>query len=222
MELRPQCGRGKLRSFTALGANLTFLVENWLEITGFVSGLLCVWLLIKESAMTFPIGMLYALVTTVVVARALLYADVVLNLYYVVMNAYGWYYWLYGAKTLRQNQGELLPQPIGAKTVGVLVVITAIGSLLMGSLFERYSNADLAYADSLTTVASFVAMWMSARKYVASWIAWFLIDLVQIALYIIKGVNGVAGLYLYAGLYGIYLLMAVWGWQSWRQRLQVR
>jgi len=172
--------------------------------------------------MTFPIGMLYALVTTVVVARALLYADVVLNLYYVVMNAYGWYYWLYGAKTLRQNQGELLPQPIGAKTVGVLVVITAIGSLLMGSLFERYSNADLAYADSLTTVASFVAMWMSARKYVASWIAWFLIDLVQIALYIIKGVNGVAGLYLYAGLYGIYLLMAVWGFQSWRQRLQVR
>ena len=90
----------------------------------------------------------------------------------------------------------------------------------MGYLFQRYSQADLAYVDSLTTVASFVAMWMSARKFLASWIAWFLIDLVQIVLYIVKGLNGVEGLYLYAGLYGIYLLMAVWGWQSWRQRLQ--
>ena len=90
----------------------------------------------------------------------------------------------------------------------------------MGYLFQRYSQADLAYVDSLTTVASFMAMWMSASKFLASWIAWFLIDLLQIVLYIVKGLNGVEGLYLYAGLYGIYLLMAVWGWQSWRQRLQ--
>ena len=67
---------------------MTFLLENWLELTGFVSGLLCVWLLIKESVSTFPIGMLYALVTTIVVARAFLYADALLNLYYVLMNAY--------------------------------------------------------------------------------------------------------------------------------------
>ena len=198
---------------------MTFLLQNWLEITGFISGLLCVWLLIRESVLTFPIGMLYALVTTVVVARALLYADVLLNLYYVVMNAYGWYYWLYGARPLRQGQGDLLPQPIRVSTVVALLIITVLGAVLMGYLFERYSQADFAYADSLTTVASFVAMWMSARKYLASWIAWFLIDLVQIALYVVKGLNGVEGLYLYAGLYGVYLGMAVWGWQSWRQRM---
>jgi nicotinamide mononucleotide transporter len=232
--LRPHAWRGKLLilcnlfytawffqlGFSTLDIVVTFLLENWLELTGFVSGLLCVWLLIKESVSTFPIGMLYALVTTIVVARAFLYADVLLNLYYVLMNAYGWYYWLYGAKSLRQDQGELRPQPIGASTLWVLLAITAVGTLLMGYLFQRYSQADLAYVDSLTTVASFVAMWMSARKFLASWIAWFLIDLVQIVLYIVKGLNGVEGLYLYAGLYSIYLLMAVWGWQSWRQRLQ--
>ena len=71
---------------------MQFLFENWLELTGVISGLLCVGLLIKEHVLTFPIGMLYAFVTVVVVARAMLYADVVLNLYYVLMNAYGWYY----------------------------------------------------------------------------------------------------------------------------------
>jgi len=196
-----------------------FLLQNWLELTGVISGLLCVWLLIKEHVLTFPIGMLYASVTVIVVARALLYADVVLNLYYVLMNAYGWYYWVYGGKQLRASQGELLPQRLARSTLIRLLAITLIGSIVMGFYFAGYTQADMAYLDSLTTVASFVAMWMSARKLLSSWVAWFVIDVVQIWLYIIKGMNANQSLFLYAGLYGVYLLMAVWGWLQWRQRM---
>ena len=196
---------------------MTFLIENWLEAAGLVSGVLCVWLLIKEHILTFPIGMLYAVVTVVVVARALLFADVLLNLYYVLMNAYGWYYWLYGGQQLRERAGELLPQRITVKTAVVLTLITLLGSVLMGYLFAQYTHADMAYADSLTTVASFVAMWMSARKYIESWILWFVIDVVQIALYVIKAAAD-PGLYLYALLYFVYLLLAVMGWRAWRPR----
>ena len=198
---------------------MQFFFENWLELTGVISGLLCVWLLIKEHVLTFPIGMLYASVTVIVVARALLYADVVLNLYYVLMNAYGWYYWVYGGKQLRASQGELLPQRLARSTLIRLLAITLIGSVIMGFYFARYTQADMAYVDSLTTVASFVAMWMSARKLLSSWVAWFVIDVVQIGLYIVKGMNANSGLFLYAGLYGVYLLMAVWGWLQWRKRM---
>ena len=198
---------------------MQFFFENWLELTGVISGLLCVWLLIKEHVLTFPIGMLYASVTVIVVARALLYADVVLNLYYVVMNAYGLYYWVYGGKQLRASQGELLPQRLARSTLIRLLGITFIGSVVMGFYFARYTQAEMAYVDSLTTVASFVAMWMSARKLLSSWAAWFVIDVVQIGLYIVKGMNANSGLFLYAGLYGVYLLMAVYGWLQWRQRM---
>ena len=198
---------------------MQFFFENWLELTGVISGLLCVWLLIKEHVLTFPIGMLYASVTVIVVARALLYADVVLNLYYVLMNAYGWYYWVYGAKQLRASQGELLPQRLARNTLIRLLGITLIGSVVMGFYFARYTQADMAYIDSLTTVASFVAMWMTARKLLSSWVAWFVIDVVQIGLYILKGMDANSGLFLYAGLYGVYLLMAVYGWLQWRQRM---
>ena len=68
---------------------------QWLEFTGLASGLLCVWLLIRQNIWTFPIGLLYAVVSVIVMARANLYADTLLNFYYVVMNAYGWYYWSY-------------------------------------------------------------------------------------------------------------------------------
>ena len=198
---------------------MQFFFENWLELTGVISGLLCVWLLIKEHVLTFPIGMLYASVTVIVVARALLYADVVLNLYYVVMNAYGWDYWGYGGKQLRASRGELLPQRLARSTLIRLLGITLIGSVVMGFYFARYTQAEMAYVDSLTTVASFVAMWMSARKLLSSWVAWFVIDVMQIGLYIVKGMNANSGLFLYAGLYGVYLLMAVYGWLQWRQRM---
>ena len=198
---------------------MQFLFENWLELTGVIAGLLCVWLLIKEHVLTFPIGMLYALVTVVVVARAMLYADVVLNLYYVLMNAYGWYYWLYGGQQLREAEDELRPQRLQKSTLLYLLGITMVGSVVMGFYLSRYTQADMAYIDSTTTVASFVAMWMSARKFLSSWVAWFLVDLLQIGLYVVKGMSTDSGLFLYAGLYGVYLLMAVFGWLKWRQRL---
>ena len=73
-----------------------YIAANWMEVVGLVSGLLCVWLLIKENIWTFPIGLFYALITVVIVVQAQLYADVVLNIYYVVVNAYGWYFWRFG------------------------------------------------------------------------------------------------------------------------------
>lgn len=198
---------------------LDYLVNNWLEVVGVASGLLCVWLLIKENVLTFPVGLLYALITVIVVARANLFADVLLNLYYVLMNAYGWYYWVYGGKAQRQ-QGVLKPVVTSKQSNLYLLLVTIAGSILMGWLFAKFSSADLAYADSFTTVASFTAMWMTARKHLYSWVAWFVIDVVQITLYLLKGFDGQPGLFLYAGLYGIYLIMAVIGFRSWRKSMR--
>ena len=71
-----------------------YLINNWMEVLGLISGLLCVWLLIRENVLTFPIGLIYAMLTVVVVYNEKLYADVFLNIYYVGMNAYGWFFWL--------------------------------------------------------------------------------------------------------------------------------
>ncbi|XOV81686.1 MAG: nicotinamide riboside transporter PnuC [bacterium] len=194
---------------------MAYLAANWLEIIGLISGLLCVWLLIRENVLTFPIGLIYAVVTVVVVARANLFADVILNLYYVVMNAYGWYFWLYGAKDRRTSETLLVAWVPRAQWLAIIAVIV-LGTLLMGWYFATQTQASLPYPDSFTTVASFVAMWMSARKYLESWILWLIIDVVQVGLYIVKGIEA------YALLYLIYLFMAVYGWLQWRRHLVVQ
>ncbi len=192
-----------------------YLQTQWLEVAGLISGLLCVWLLIRENYLTFPIGLVYAVITVVVVAQANLYADVILNLYYVGMNAYGWYFWLYGDNSRRTDQ-VLQVGWVPRRQWPVLVAIGLLGTLAMGWYFANFTNADLAYPDSFTTVASFIAMWMSARKYLESWILWFVIDVVQVVLYVIKGIEA------YAILYFVYLIMAVAGWMAWRRHVVAR
>jgi nicotinamide mononucleotide transporter len=191
---------------------LDALLNNWLEWIGLVSGVLCVWLLIRQNILTFPIGLAYAVVTVIVVGRADLYADVLLNLYYVVMNAYGWYFWAYGGKERRQ-ENTLAIAFTPRRTLTILAAILVVGTLVMGYVF-RQVGADLAYPDSLTTVGSFIAMWMTARKYIDNWLWWFVIDVIQIGLYLIKGIEA------YALLYLIYLGMAVMGWLAWKKHLE--
>ena len=67
-----------------------YLMNNWMEVLGLIAGLLCVWLLIRENVLTFPIGLVYAVLTVVVVYNEKLYADGFLNVYEVGMNGYGW------------------------------------------------------------------------------------------------------------------------------------
>jgi len=194
---------------------LAYIVANWLELAGLVSGLLCVWLMIRENVLTFPIGLLYALITVVVVARANLFADVLLNLYYVLMNAYGWYFWSAGGKE-RRSDDVLLVGWVPTRQWPLLILLLVAGTLAMGWYFSAMTSADLPYPDSFTTVASFIAMWMSARKYLESWVLWFVIDVVQVVLYVVKGIEA------YALLYLVYLGMAVGGWLAWRKHVPAR
>jgi len=191
---------------------LAYITANWLELLGLLTGVLCVWLLIRENILTFPLGLLYAVITVVVVARHNLFADVILNLYYVAMNAYGWYFWTYGGRERRGPEQLLVSWVPRIQWLG-LIAIMIVGTVAMGWYFATQTTAALPYPDSFTTVASFVAMWMSARKYLESWVLWFVIDVVQVALYVIKGIEA------YAVLYLIYLAMAVFGWLAWRKHL---
>jgi nicotinamide mononucleotide transporter len=191
----------------------TALVDmQWLEFTGLVSGLLCVWLLIRQNVWTFPIGLVYAVISVVVFFGERLYADVLLNGYYVLMNAYGWYYWLRGG---RRSEADVLPvtrAPAATRVVLAVLVIVATGA--MGWLLDNHTNADLAYWDSSITTLSFAAMWMTARKYIDNWTVWFVVDVIATGVYLYKGIE------FYAVLYGIYLFMAVMGWRAWYRSMQ--
>ncbi|MEZ5560466.1 MAG: nicotinamide riboside transporter PnuC [Pseudomonadales bacterium] len=189
----------------------TLRAMAWLEFTGLVSGILCVWLLIRQNVWTFPIGLLYSVISVAVFVDQRLYADVLLNAYYVLMNGYGWYYWLYGGS--RRAEQDLPVTFTPARTRWLLMVAVAAGTAAMGWFLDNRTDADLPYWDSATTTMSFAAMWMTARKYIDNWIIWLVVDVIATGMYVYKDID------FYAVLYGIYLGMAIMGWQAWKRSM---
>jgi len=189
----------------ALFADFLF-AGRLLEIFGLVSGLVCVWLMIKQNVLTFPIGLAYAVASVLVMARNQLYADVLLNTYYVFINAYGWWYW----SVKKEEQGaELVVSRVTARTAAALFGIGVLGVIGVIGLLSHYTSAQQVILNSITMTLSFIAMWMSARKLVENWLIWLLVNVLSVGLYFLQGI------YPYALLYAVYLVMAVQGYREW-------
>ena len=84
------------------------------------------------------------------------------------------------------------------------MAITATLSALLGGIMSRVHGwmptffpeaASYPYIDSLTTVMSFVAMWLMARKHIESWIYWIIVDIIGIGLYYVKEAKFISLLY---------------------------
>ena len=100
-----------------------FLARNWQELAGFVTGALCVWLLIKQNIWNWPIGIANNIVYVIVFYKSGLFADSGLQFVYMAIAFYGWWNWLHGGV----NHSELKVDR--ASTQGLLgYVLMAAGS----------------------------------------------------------------------------------------------
>jgi len=188
--------------------DLLYTLFEWVAL---VAGVACVWLLIKQNIWTFPVGLLFSVLTLAVLVQQKLYANSIETAYYLVMNAYGWWWW---TRAQPQAETELPVTWMPQHWWLWLLVLAGLTTWALGSFLDHFTDADIAYIDSATTTAAFIAMWMSARKYLQSWLLWFAVDVAYVGLYIYKDLPT------YAVLYVVYLGLAVVGWQAWQRSLK--
>lgn len=74
-----------------------------------------------------------------------------------------------------------------------------------------YTNSTVPLLDAFTNALSFVGLWALARKYVEQWLFWIAVDVVCCYLYVVKGIP------FKAGLYGLYVVIAVLGYWKWKR-----
>ena len=79
----------------------------------------------------------------------------------------------------------------------------------------RYRDSTVPWWDSLTTSLSIIAMWMLAHKYVEQWLVWLVVDIVSCGIYIYKD------LYFTSFLYGLYTVIAFFGYLKWKQLMNL-
>ena len=182
---------------------------NPFEVVGVVTGILGVWLTTRQKIWCWPVGLVSVVAFIVVFFRAKLYAAMGLQFVYVGLIGYGWYSWLYGGSGHRALVVSRLPRRLVAR----LSMVGAGVSLVLGFWLGRSTDEALPYLDGFTTSFSLVAQWMQARKYLENWPVWAAVDVVYV------GMSLSQGLTLTAGLYVVYICLAVLGFRDWRRSI---
>ena len=190
---------------------MDFLAQlNYVEVLGVITGFLCVWLYIRQNVWSWPITIVSAALFIVVFIQAQLYAATGLQGIYIILAVYGWYQWLYGGE---QHSGVRVSHLTGV-TAAVLLVLVAAGTGVLAFPLASYTNAALPLWDSLATVMSLAAQWMLAKKILENWLVWIVADALFVGIYLYQN------LYLTAGLYVVYLGLAVSGFITWRKSMR--
>ena len=181
-----------------------------IEIVAAVFGVVSVFLSVRQNIWSWPTAIVNVGLYIFVFFGSKLYADTGLQVVYVVLNAYGWYHWLYGGKNRTELPVSRTSARLGALLVGIGLAATAV----IGTLLARTTDASLPYIDSMTTSTSLVAQWMMTRKLLENWLVWVAVDVVYIGMYIYKS------LHVTAVLYFVFLVLSAMGYMQWKRSLR--
>ncbi len=179
-----------------------------LEIISVGLSLIFLILLIKENINCWFFGILGSLVSISLFYNIGLYAESILYIYYVIIGFYGYYIWKNG----RNNNNRFTIEKIPLRKHILLILVGIFTALGLAYLLSTYTDASSPYLDAFTTIFSFIASYLEAKKILRSWHYWILINGVTLALYFNKG------LFIYFGLTLIYFAISFYGLRTWKRK----
>ncbi len=142
--------------------------------------------------------------------EARLYMESVLNIFYLVMAAYGWYVWRNGRSAGVDSPVVTWPPRTHIAAIAIIVVLSAAS----GYLLSVNSDAAFPYIDSLTTWSAIWATFLVARKVLENWWYWLVIDIVSALIYWSRDLQ------LTALLFVVYVVMIPFGLVSWTRSMR--
>lgn len=180
---------------------------SWLEIVAAGLGIIAVWLTVRQNPWCWPVGLLMVLLYAGLFLEQRLYSNVLLQLVFAGSQLYGWWQWTRGGEHLRGRQVSTLP----GSDIALGLALGAAGALALGYAMSHFTDANAPWLDATLTAFSLVAQLWMAHKRLQCWPLWVAIDLCYVAFFIHLQ------LYLTAGLYMAFTLLALDGWRTWRQ-----
>lgn len=181
-----------------------------LETNGTILGIIGVALMIRRNVWGWPVGLVQVAISAWVFFEAKLYSDVLLQGFFFVIQAYGWWHWRQG---IGAAHVELPVTRLRGRAVVAWVGAGLVATAGWGELMRRTTDAALPHWDAFILMFSVIAQWLQARKRLENWAGWMIVDAVAVGVYWAKDLR------LFAGLYLVFFGMAVAGHVAWRRAL---
>lgn len=212
-----------------------FLSTHWLDIVTTILGLIYLVLEYRASIALWVVGIVMPAMDIYLYWSHGLYGDAGMAVYYTLAAIYGYAVWKFGAKWKAMIKRKGSDKKEGASAVSSSsedlpitffprrLILRTLGFFFLAwaatyYVLVAYTNSTVPLLDAFTNALSFVGLWALARKYVEQWLFWIAVDVVCCYLYVVKGIPFKAGLY---GLYVVIAVMGYWKWKGLAKKAQV-
>lgn len=183
----------------------TTLLE-WLAV---IFGVAEVLLARINNIWLYPTGIAGTIIGTYLLLVAGLYAESVLNVYYLVMSVYGWIFWL-----KKRGQPEVKVSWSDKREWLITLIIVFAGWAILYVLLKSFTTSNVPLWDSLASSTAWAGMWLLARRKIENWILLNISNLIAIPLLFYKKLPMLALLTLFL------FVIAFWGYFEWRSILK--
>lgn len=175
-----------------------------LEIAANVFTALAIVLAGRNNVHTWWTGIVGCSLFAALFAQSRLYADVALQVFFIVTGIYGWWRWLRGAR------GKPLPiTHVGRAGLVYTALIGVLGAVAYGAMLYNTTDAYAPFPDSTVLVFSIIGQVLMMSRRVENWGFWLLVNTIAVPLYASRG------LYLTSILYAGFWLNAIVAWRNW-------
>jgi len=180
---------------------------SWLEWAAVGFSLLGVVLTARRSMACWPVNLIACALYFRLFFDVRLYADMGLQALFGAAVVYGWVLWARG----RGDHGPIAIVPLARAAALRDLACGAAAALAIGWFTSHYTDAALPWVDAALTGFSLVGQYWTARRHVANWPLWMIVDCAYVGMYLAKG------LWLTAALYALFVMLAALGWRAWRR-----
>lgn len=177
------------------------------EIIAVLLGIANILLIIGRSVWNFPVAIAMVSLYFVIFRDARLYSDAGLQVFFAVVNLYGWSSW----HRNKVDAGEVMVRRLPAVGYGLWIAASVAAIWGWGSFMGSYTQTSYPYWDASVAMLSVAGQILMTRRFIENWHYWIIVNLISIPLYVVKE------LYLTAGLYGVFLVLAIAGLVEWRK-----
>lgn len=180
------------------------------EIAAVLLGLVNVVLVVRRSIWNYPFGLAMVALYFWVFLGAKLYSDALLQIFFFVVQLYGWMNW----SRSRAEAGEVRVLVLKTRDWQGVLLATVLASGLWGLLMHAVTDAHYPWWDGSVAMISIAAQLLQSRRYLQSWYLWIAADVIAIPLFALKDLR------VTAVLYGVFLMLCLFGLAEWRRALR--
>lgn len=177
-------------------------ILEWSAVAFSIAG---VWLMARRHLLAWPVGLVAVALYALVFVEARLYSDTLLQVVFGAFLVYGWRSWHRHAR----QDGAVVIAPLSRRQLLRDLAIGVAAGIALGATMHAFTDAALPWLDAMLAALSLVAQWWQARRHVATWWLWIVVDVVYIGMYLVKSLTVTAGLYL------VFVGLAVMGLRAW-------